>query len=434
MDQYNQPPGSGGGAGQGGAGGRPPGGPPNQGPPQPPQPPWTYPSGAGPGGPGGGPPRGSSPGGRPPYQGGPYPGAPYPGAPYPGVPYSGGPQVVHVVARSGGFKSAVMWVFGMLLFAGVFILGIVLGAGAMLASSSFETVVLREHYRDGMATANTIAVIPIEGVITRDTAEFVRAAVDHVLDDRSVRAVVLRVDSPGGEVAPSDEIWYQVERLKNAGRQVVASYGGMAASGGYYVSCGANSIVAEPTCITGSIGVIAQVLTLEQLMEKVGIEPVTLVASESPDKDVANNIFRSWTEEDRAKLRKMLDAAYDTFRKRVETGRSNVISDEARLDAVTDGSIYTADEALVNGLVDSVGYLDDAITQAEKLTGLKAGTAKVYILHEPPSLFGNGLLGQAQTMRWQNGAAATRSDMLDADRLRALLNELSSPRVAYLMH
>jgi protease-4 len=354
---------------------------------------------------------------------------PYPG-PYPGA----GPQVVHIVARSGGFKSAVMWVFGMLLFAGVFIIGIMLGAGAMLATSSFETVVLREHYRDGLTQRSTIAVIPIEGVITSHTAEFVRSAVDEVLDDRDVRGVVLRVDSPGGGVAASDEIWYQVDRLKSAGRQVVASYGGLAASGGYYVSCGANSIVAEPTCITGSIGVIAQVLTMEQLMQKIGVQPVTLVASQSPDKDVANNMLRTWTEEDREKLRKILDAAYETFRKRVEAGRGTIISDEARLDAVADGSIFTADEALINGLIDSVGYLDDAIVQAETLIGLQPKSAHVFILREPPSLFGNGLLGQVRAVRWQEHGANATTDVLDAERMRTLLHELTAPRVAYLMH
>ena len=407
MDQYTPPPGNGpqGGppGGYGVSGG---GGPPRQGPPFPP---------SGPGVPWG------------------YPPPPPPGRftpPYGYGPASGGPQVVHVVARSGGFKSALMWVLAMLLFGGVFVLGIVIGVSVMIASSSFETIVLREHYREGLFATNTVAVIPIEGVITRPTAEFVRAAVDEVIEDRSVRAVVLRVDSPGGEVAASDEIWYQIERLKNSGYQVVASYGGVAASGGYYVSCGANHIIAEPTCITGSIGVIAQVLTLEQLFEKIGVEPVTLVANQSPEKDVANNIYRSWTEADRAKLGKVLDAAYATFRKRVESGRSAVITDAGRLNEIADGSIFTADEALTNGLIDGVGYLDDAIAQAEQLAGLATGSAGVFFLREPPSLFGDGLLGEARQQLSSKRAAPE----IDGEQVRKLLYELSSPRPAYLMH
>jgi len=343
------------------------------------------------------------------------------------------PQVVQIVAKSGGFKSAVMWVFGMLLFAGVFFFGIMIGISAMLAGSTIENVVLHENYRDAVRSNSTVAVIPINGVIDSHMAAFARAAVDNVLDDNSVRAVVLRVDSPGGGVSASDEIWYQIERLKNAGHTVVASYGGVAASGGYYISCGANHIVAEPTCVTGSIGVIAQVLTMEQLLDKVGIQPVTLVASGSPDKDVANNMFRTWTDDDRAKLSKMLDSAYDTFRKRVATGRGTAISNDDQLTSVADGSIYTADEALANGLVDGVGYLDDAIAQAEKMAGLKPGTAGVYIVREPPSLFGSGLFAQMRGQA-QGRSAASANDVLDADRLRALLNELAAPRVAYLMH
>jgi len=335
-------------------------------------------------------------------------------------------HTVHVVAKSGGFRSAVMWVIGLLLFAGVFILGISIGVGAMLAGSNFDNVVLRENYRGGFLAKTNIAVIPIEGVIDGFMAEFVRTAVDDVLEDQSIAAVVLRVDSPGGGVSPSDEIWYQIERLKNAQLPVIASYGGIAASGGYYVSCATDHIVAEPTCITGSIGVIAQVLTMEELMNKIGVEPVTLVASGSPAKDVANNPFRQWNEADKAKLGKMLDSAYITFRERVKTGRAEKISDSEALDRVADGSIYTAYEALSNGLVDGVGYLDDAIAHAEKAAGLQPGSSSVFVLRQPPSLFGNGLFGQLN---------APRSDhAFNADRVRSLLDELSAPRVAYLMH
>ncbi len=397
MDQYNQPPGTAGPSGNA---------PGNEGGPYGTPPPWGY-------GPPPPPPRGGYP---PPYV-------------YPPPP----PQVVHIVAKSGGFKSAVMWVLAMILFAGMFIVGIMTGVGAMLAESTYESIVLREQYREGLFATNAIAVLPIEGVITQQTADFARAAVDEIIEDNSVRAVILRVDSPGGEVAASDQIWYQVERLKSTGLKVVASYGGLAASGGYYVSCGADHIVAEPTCITGSIGVIAQVFTMEQLMEKIGVQPVTLVASQSPSKDVANNMFRSWTDDDRAKLGKVLDAAYATFRKRVETGRASVITDPSRLDAVADGSIYTADEALLNGLVDGIGYMDDAIAKAEQLAKLQPKSARVFILREPPTFFGNGIFGQAQS-----AARAARSpgkgELLDGDRIRALLDELSAPHVAYLMH
>lgn len=332
---------------------------------------------------------------------------------------------VHITASSGGFVRALWFIIALILFAGVFVCGIVIGVAVMFAGSSMDQVVLEEPYQDGFANAR-IAVIPVEGVIEWNMSEFVRDCTDHVLS-KGFDAVVLRVDSPGGGVTSSDQIWYEVQRMQSAGLPVVASYGGLAASGGYYVSCSADHITAEPTCITGSIGVIAQVLTFESMLDKVGIEPVTLVASGSPQKDVANDIFHSWNEQDRQKIIDVLDASYETFISRVAEGRGEKIAVEAGLPAVADGSIFTADQAKSNGLIDSIGYLDDAIVQAEVMIGVSAGSSDVVVLRYPPSLFGDGLLLQA---RHRSTAPAT----LDAEAIRTFANELASPRLMYLMH
>ncbi len=210
----------------------------------------------------------------------------------------------------------------------------------------------------------------------------------------------------------------------NAGLPIVSSYGGVAASGGYYVSCATDHIVAEPTCITGSIGVIAQTFIFKDLMEKVGIEPVTLMATDSPEKDVGNP-WRAWTDKDRQQYLAILDSAYDIFNKRVRDGRRAVISDPAKIDALADGSIYTASEALDNGLIDSIGYLDDAITVAESMAGLRKGSSTVVVIRQPSSLLGQILGASAQTPRTTN--------LRDAEDIRTLVNELSSPRLMYLM-
>jgi protease-4 len=333
------------------------------------------------------------------------------------------PQVVHVVARSGGFMRSVMFVFGLILFGVVFLIGLGVGVTMMLAGSSMEPVILRSHFRSG--DRSTVAILPITGVIHGGTADLVRSAVESVIKDGNVRAIVLRVDSGGGGVTASDQVWYQVERLKKAGKPVVASFGSVAASGGYYVSCNADHILAEQTSITGSIGLIAQVLTMEGLMDKVGIEPVTLVASGSPQKDVANDIFRSWDDQDRDKILTMLDAAYETFSTRVQDGRGHVIDDPSRIARLADGSIYTSQQALENGLIDGIGYLDDAIAEAERQAGLTAGRSTVSVLRRPPSLFPAGLLMRGPS---REGLAG-----LDAERLRALVNDLSAARIMYLM-
>ena len=113
-------------------------------------------------------------------------------------------------------------------------------------------------------------------------------------------------------------------------------------------------ILAEPTCITGSIGVIAQTFIFKDLLDKVGIEPVTLISTASPAKDLGNP-FRAWTEEDRSKYRDMLDAAYDIFNQRVREGRSRASSDPPRINELADGAVYTAAQALSCGRIAGSG-------------------------------------------------------------------------------
>ncbi len=335
------------------------------------------------------------------------------------------PQVVHIVAKPGGFWRAMGIVVGLFLFAAVFIIGLFFGIVGTIAGSGQEGVVLHETYRSG--SGSTVAIIPIEGIINGRQASFVRAAVDDILNDRGVRSVILRVNSPGGEVTASDEIWYEVNRLKAKGLPVIASYGGVAASGGYYVSCGADYIMAQETCITGSIGVIAQILTFEGLMDKVGVHPVTLVATGSPEKSVANDVFRAWNEADKTKVRIMLDSAYSAFSKRVQDGRKAVLTNEAMVSAVANGSIYTAQQAKDNGLIDAIGYLDDAIAYAETKAGMATSTGHVIIIRQPPTLMG-AIMGAEASAR------ENQTLKFDADSIRTIATDLASPRMMYLLH
>jgi signal peptide peptidase SppA len=180
-----------------------------------------------------------------------------------------------------------------------------------------------------------ILVVPIEGGIDDPMARFVAECAREIDSGNRPDAIILRVDSGGGGVSPSDRIWKVVQDWQAKGIPVVASFGGTAASGGYYVACSCDQIVAEPTCITGSIGVIAQMFTLQGLTDKVGIVPMTIVASGSPRKDVANDMFRTWTEQDRAVVQGILDDAYATFTKRVLDGRATqfIDLDDVRLRA-----------------------------------------------------------------------------------------------------
>ncbi|MEM7229269.1 MAG: signal peptide peptidase SppA [Planctomycetota bacterium] len=329
------------------------------------------------------------------------------------------PVVVHVKSKSGGITRAIMFVLALGLFALVFLIGIGIGAVGSSFEAPIDAGLQTSIMREG--SSDRIAVIPIEGVIDSSTSRFVAAACKRIRQDGRIKAVVLRVDSPGGGVSASDQIWHELERLRADSMTVVASFGGMAASGGYYVSCAADTIVAEPTCTTGSIGVIAQIMTMEDLMEKVGIEPVTLVATGSPQKHVANDIFRTWDDADRSKIMVMLDDAYTTFQQRVLDGRTDALASAAAIDTVADGSVFTATEALDLGLVDAIGYLDDAITTAENVAGLTKGRSEVITLRPPQPLFGPGMLAQRSTAL-----------DLDATEIRRFVNELAAPRIMYL--
>lgn len=295
----------------------------------------------------------------PPRRGTPLPGAPPYGYAYPPPP----PPPSKSLLRKVVDKVGVM-LFIASLFLNVYLLMFVIAP--KLQSSNFRET---EYAAGDGKTPNRIVIVSLKGIIDGDQAEFLVEAF-HQLEENPPQAVVLRVESGGGGVTASDQIWQAVEHFKEATNvPVVASFGGIAASGGYYVSAGCDYIMAEETCITGSIGVIAQAFTVEGLLEKIGITPEVTVATGSPRKDVANNIMRSWNTEDRDKLRMLLDHMYDRFTDVVIAGRGDKLPDDPYAEAFT-GDVFMIDQAQDLGLIDGVGYLDDAIAKAQELANL----------------------------------------------------------------
>lgn len=350
--------------------------------------------------------------------------------------------IVEVVAKRGGFGQALLFLLTLAIVATAFVVGIVFGAIAAIAPQSGQGLPLESTVRAG-DDASRIAVVAVEGAINEAASEELERAVTHILADARFRAVVLRVDSPGGAVSPSDRMWRNVERLKAAGLPVVASYGGVAASGGVYVSCGADMIVCEPTAMTGSVGVIASVLTFGELMEKVGVKPETLVATGSPRKADANDVYRAWDSTDKSVVQGMLDHSYALFVDRVMAGRSSKVADPAKLREALDGRVVTADQAKELGLVDSIGYLDDAIAEAERRASLPASGAAVIRLFEPAPFFGGSLLGASADAptptvetRLRDAIRLFEQDRsagraVDSGTLRELLDDLTTPRLEY---
>lgn len=320
---------------------------------------------------------------------------------------------------------------GLLLFI-VFAMGFVGGVGAIGAKMGLTTGPIEEYTYQGdeSNTKQKIAIIPIDGFIDDQAAAFIHDCVEQVLGDDDVKAVVLRVNSGGGMVGPSEEMAHELERLKREAKlPIIASYGSIAASGAYYVSCGADEIYAQPTCVTGSIGVIAQVLTFGKLLnEKLGIKPEVLTATTSPKKGIANDVMRDWNQADRADVQHLLDAMHGRFIEVVKQGRGHVMSQE-QLDAATQGQVFMAEEAVSAGLVDQVGHLSDAIEEARVKGKIVADDPLVVEYGWRPAGLVQTLLGSAGR---RGGDVKATGLNLDATTMRRAMGELGSPLMLYV--
>jgi protease-4 len=209
---------------------------------------------------------------------------------------------------------------------------------------------------------NRVALVEVEGLIV-DADRLVRELSDHG-DDPSIRAVVVRIQSPGGVVGPTQEIHDAIQRLRSRGKPVVASMGSVAASGGYYLAAAATRIVANPGTLTGSIGVILQLAEIEGLLRKVGVRYEIIKSGRFKD---AGSFARPMTSEERAVLQAVLDDMHDQFVTAVAEGR-RLSKDRAR--ALADGRVYSGRMAKEAGLVDALGGLDEAIRLAAELGGI----------------------------------------------------------------
>lgn len=214
-----------------------------------------------------------------------------------------------------------------------------------------------------------IALIRVEGVIL--DAQQTVGDLKKYGESPSVKAIVLRIDSPGGGVVPSQEIYSEVLKARTEGKvKVVTSMGNLAASGGYYIAAATDRIVASPGTLTGSIGVIMELANVQGLMEKVGVQSVVIKSGKH--KDLASP-FRTMSVEDRAILQTVLDDVHDQFIQAVAAGRAMKV-DEVR--ALADGRVFTGRQARTAKLVDELGDLQDAIKLAGKMGGI-AGEPRV---------------------------------------------------------
>ena len=224
---------------------------------------------------------------------------------------------------------------------------------------------------DGVIASSGSGSVYVTGVSPSDVAR----ALEQAAANRSIRAVVVRVNSPGGSVVASDEIY---EAFLEFDKPIIISMDEMAASGGYYIACGADYVFAHPSTLTGSIGVISEFYNFEELLDEIGID--VFVISSGPTKDFGSP-YREMTEEEREMWEAVIDEAYEGFVGIVAEARDLPLADVRGL---ADGRVYTGQQALDAGLVDQLGTLDDAIAKAAELGGIE-GEPYVIELEQPLS-------------------------------------------------
>jgi len=311
-----------------------------------------------------------------------------PPAPAPPVPE----RVIYVqsppVPRRGILRSILVYVGSAMMVFSILLNFVLLNWIAALSGAGDE---FQEKYISGSPasarSAGKVVIISISGLIM-DAPEGlfgaggdfrnVVAQLKKAREDKEVVSVLLEVNSPGGSVTASDLLLHDVERVKQAKKKVVVWMGSLAASGGYYISCKADAIFASPTTITGSIGVVMSLYNLEGLSEKVGFKPVLIKRGEFKD---MGSPFREMTEAERTRFEALADSAYERFKQVIVEGRGRKLKAED-VDRLADGAVITSQEALLRGLIDDIGYLEDALKEAKG----KSAAAAVVRYHRPAGL------------------------------------------------
>lgn len=344
---------------------------------------------------------------------------PAPPAPYPPppmlMPPLPPPMGYHLTPNKGGFVRAIFvtlatTVFGLSLILNVYLL---LWAGLTGSDSAARTDVLESG-----DASQKVAVVRIEGGLSSQSAGQFVNLLKRVEADNKVKALVLEIDSPGGGVTASDEIYNAVKQFKaRKGIPIVTAMGGLCASGGYYVACASDEIIAQPTTITGSIGVILQRFNYSGTMQKIGIEETSIVPNGAEFKNLGSP-FKPESPQVNAYLRPIADEIFTRFKTIVETARGSRLKEP--IANLASGKVYTANDALKFGLIDAVGYSKDAYDRAAALAGL---TDKMVVRFErQPSLF------EAVGLGIESVSGREINLRLDT----SMLDDFLTPRVMYL--
>ena len=270
-------------------------------------------------------------------------------------------------------------------------LGLVFTPGCSFISVSLVPSIepLRETTVSGSGKGK-ILMIDISGIISEerrrglaglsdepDMVARIKEELKMAAKDKQIKTIILRINSPGGTVTASDMIYHEIEQFKNhTDIKIIACIMDLGASGGYYVAVSADKIIAHPTTVTGSIGVIMLNLSVEGLLQKIGVKDTSIKTGEHKD---MGSPLKAMTEEERKIFQGVMDTLYERFLTVIAENRKGLTMGKVR--SLADGRIYTSKQALEYGLIDHIGYLDEAILLSKKVSGLTK--ARVVTYHRP---------------------------------------------------
>jgi protease IV len=289
-----------------------------------------------------------------------------------------------------------------------------------MASSESDVRVQEKYFSLNRHGADKVAIISIEGTIL-DGEGFFRQQIEHAKKDAKdgkLKAIIVRINSPGGTITGSDYMLHYLRQLAKELRiPIVVSMGGIAASGGYYVSMCVgdtpDTIFAEPTTWTGSIGVVIPHYNVADLMQKWGVQEDAIVSHRLK---TMGSLARKMTDEERNIFQELVDQGFTEFKDAIKSGRPKFRDDPAALDKLATGQIFTASQALESGLIDKIGFVEDAIDRVIQLAGLNKENVKV-VQYKAESRLSDVLFGQSR---------------IHATPDLATLLEAASPRGYYL--
>lgn len=276
-----------------------------------------------------------------------------------------------------------------------------------------------------------VAVIPVNGIIFSQAAERFDRFMTQAQHDANVKAVVVEINTPGGEVTASDEMHHRIGQFKKdrPGVPVIVAMGSLATSGGYYLACAADDIFAQPTTMTGNIGVLLPRFNVARLFERWGIQETTIQSSGTPFKN-AGSPFRPEKPEETAYLQGIADEAFRQFKDVVRRGRAGRLDKSVTVDQIANGKVYMGEEALKLGLIDRIGYPADAYRFASQKAGLKKMMVVRY--EESPSLL--RLLTSEDCFNGvrPSGQGSFNISGVQVNMDSRLLHDLLTPRLMYL--